>query len=57
MAIIRAVETEDFTKARIARLDFGKLRSIATRIMNESGKISSVYYDLTPNPPAMIEVE
>jgi GMP synthase (glutamine-hydrolysing) len=57
MAIIRAVETEDFTKARIARLDFGKLRSIATRIMNESGKISSVYYDLTSNPPAMIEVE
>jgi GMP synthase PP-ATPase subunit len=57
MAIIRAVETEDFTNARIAKLDWAKLRSIATRIMNESGKISSVYYDLTPNPLAAIELE
>jgi GMP synthase (glutamine-hydrolysing) len=57
IAIIRAVETEDFENAEIAKLDLAKLCAIAARIMNESGKISSVYYDVTSKPPATIEFE
>jgi GMP synthase (glutamine-hydrolysing) len=57
MAVIRAIDTEDFKNASVARLDWTKLYTIAARIMNESGKISSVYYDETPKPPATIEFE
>lgn len=57
MVIIRAVDTEDFKNANIAKLDWTKLYAIAARIMNESGKISSVYYDATPKPPGTIEFE
>jgi GMP synthase (glutamine-hydrolysing) len=57
IAIIRAVLTNDFKNATIARLDWTKLYAIASRIMNESSKISSVYYDATSKPPAAIEFE
>jgi GMP synthase (glutamine-hydrolysing) len=57
IAIVRAVSTNDFKNATIARLDWTKLYAIASRIMNESGKISSVYYDVTSKPPAAIEFE
>jgi GMP synthase (glutamine-hydrolysing) len=57
IAIIRAVCTNDFKNAAIARLDWTKLYTIASRIMNESSKISSVYYDATSKPPAAIEFE
>jgi GMP synthase (glutamine-hydrolysing) len=57
MGVIRAVDTEDFKDASVSRLDWTKLYTIAARIMNESGKISSVYYDETPKPPATIEFE
>lgn len=57
ITIIRAVCTNDFKNATIARLDWTKLYAIASRIMNESSKISSVYYDATSKPPAAIEFE
>jgi GMP synthase (glutamine-hydrolysing) len=57
IAVIRAVVTEDFGNAEAAKLDWTKLCAMGARIMNESGKISSVYYDVTPKPPAAIELE
>jgi GMP synthase (glutamine-hydrolysing) len=57
IAVIRAVSTDDFSKAAIARLEWNKLYLIAERIMNECGKVSSVYYDVTAKPPATIEFE
>jgi GMP synthase (glutamine-hydrolysing) len=57
LAVVRAVSTDDFNNAGIARLEWNKLYSIADRIMDECGKVSSVYYDVTPKPPATIEFE
>jgi GMP synthase (glutamine-hydrolysing) len=57
IAVIRAISADDFSQANIARLEWVKLYSIAERIMDECGKVSSVYYDVTPKPPATIEFE
>ena len=57
VAILRAITTDNYTVANIAKIDWSKLYSIAERIMDECGKISSVYYDVTPKPPATIEFE
>ncbi|WXG43604.1 MAG: phosphoadenosine phosphosulfate reductase family protein [Promethearchaeati archaeon SRVP18_Atabeyarchaeia-1] len=57
IVVVRAVSTEDFSKAIIAKLEWSKLYSIAERIMDECSKVASVYYDVTPKPPATIELE
>jgi GMP synthase (glutamine-hydrolysing) len=57
IAVVRAVSTGNFNEANMARLEWSKLHSIAERIMKECGKVSSVYYDTTPKPPATIEFE
>lgn len=57
VAVIRAVTTEDFTKADPVKLDWNKLYTLSERIMSKCGKVSSVYYDYTPKPPATIEFE
>jgi len=57
VAVIRAVNTEDFAKADVVKLDWSKLYTISERIMSKCSKVSSVYYDVTPKPPAAIEFE
>jgi len=57
IAVVRAVNTVDFVTAGVARLDWSKLYTISERIMSECSKVSSVYYDVTPKPPAAIEFE
>jgi GMP synthase (glutamine-hydrolysing) len=57
MAVVRAVTTEDFLSANVVRLDWNKLYTISERVMSKCGKVSSVYYDVTPKPPAAIEFE
>jgi GMP synthase (glutamine-hydrolysing) len=56
-AIVRAVRTEDFMTAGIVPIPWRILTRISSKIIRNCGSISSVYYDLTPKPPATIEFE
>jgi len=57
LAVVRAILTDDFSRANVAKLDWGKLYTISERIMDKCGKVGSVYYDVTPKPPATVELE
>ena len=54
---IRAVLTEDFMTADVARLPREVLMDIAREIMNSDDRVAAVGYDVTPKPPATIEYE
>jgi GMP synthase (glutamine-hydrolysing) len=57
VAVLRAVETEDFMTAGWARLPHDLLATIATRITNEVRGINRVVFDITSKPPGTIEWE
>jgi GMP synthase (glutamine-hydrolysing) len=54
---IRSVQTEDFLTAKVSEIPWATLNKIADAIFNECGDVSTVYYDVTPKPPATIEME
>ena len=54
---LRAVETVDFMTARYAALPHAFLGHVADRILNETGGVSRVVYDISGKPPATIEWE
>jgi len=54
---IRAIRTEDFLTAKVADIPWGTLNRIAKDIMIACTNVSAVYYDVTPKPPATIEME
>lgn len=54
--VLRAVKTSDFMTASVPELDRSLLYQIVDRIMRDS-RITQVYYDITPKPPATIEYE
>jgi len=54
---VRAVETRDFLTARVAEIPWATLRETAQNILKACPSVSSVYYDVTPKPPATIEME
>ena len=56
-AIIRAIKTDKFLTAQPLKIDWKKLNSTSSKIMKQCTKVSTVYYDLTPKPPATIEFE
>jgi GMP synthase (glutamine-hydrolysing) len=56
-AIIRAINTDKFLKAQPLKLNWKKLKLTSSKIIKQCPKISAVYYDLTPKPPATIEFE
>jgi GMP synthase (glutamine-hydrolysing) len=56
-AIIRAINTDKFLTAQPVKLDWRKLKSTSSKIIKQCTKVSTVYYDLTPKPPATIEFE
>ena len=57
LAVIRAVQTDDFMTADWARLDWEVLAQISSRIVNTVDGINRVLYDITSKPPATIEWE
>ncbi len=54
---VRAIQTEDYLTARVADIPWKTLNQIAEGILAECTNVSAVYYDVTPKPPATIEME
>jgi len=54
---IRAVQTQDFLTASVADIPWKTLNEIAKDVAAACPDVSSVCYDLTPKPPATIEME
>jgi len=54
---LRAVKTRDFITAVSAEIPWSTLNHVSTGIFNACSKVSSVYFDVTPKPPATIEFE
>lgn len=54
---IRAIETHDFLTAKVSDIPWTTLTRTAQRIFQACSDVSGVYYDVTPKPPATIEME
>jgi GMP synthase (glutamine-hydrolysing) len=54
---IRAVETENFLTAEVSEIPWKTLEKIAETILEKCPNVSGAYYDITPKPPATIEME
>jgi len=54
---IRSVQTNDFLTAKVSEIPWLTLDKIAEKIMEECPSVATVYYDVTPKPPATIEME
>ena len=54
--IVRAVSTRDFMTAAVSPVPWKTLKDISLQVLKEE-KISRVYFDITPKPPATIEFE
>jgi GMP synthase (glutamine-hydrolysing) len=54
---VRSVETKDFLTARVSEIPWETLNKIAEEICKQCLDVSAVYYDVTPKPPATIEME
>jgi GMP synthase (glutamine-hydrolysing) len=54
---IRSVQTKDFLTARVSDIPWQTLDKIGETTINACPNVSTVYYDITPKPPATIEME
>ncbi|MCW4049386.1 MAG: GMP synthase [Candidatus Bathyarchaeota archaeon] len=54
---LRAIKTRDFLTAKVMELQWATLQEAAAKILNTCASVSSVYYDVTPKPPATVEYE
>jgi GMP synthase (glutamine-hydrolysing) len=54
---IRSVQTKDFLTAKVSEISWSILNRIAEEIVKQCPDVSTVYYDVTPKPPATIEME
>jgi GMP synthase (glutamine-hydrolysing) len=54
---LRAIQTQDFLTAQVAEIPWKTLGETAEKILEACPNVSSVYYDVTPKPPATIEME
>ena len=54
---VRSVQTKDFLTAKVSEIPWTTLSKIAEEIIRECSDVSTVFYDVTPKPPATIEME
>lgn len=54
---IRSVQTKDFLTARVSDIPWQTLDKAGETTINACPNVSTVYYDITPKPPATIEME
>lgn len=54
---VRAVKTKDFITAEVAEAPWPVLKRAAEEVLEECPRVSGVYFDITPKPPATIEFE
>jgi len=54
---LRAIQTGDFLTAEVSPIPWATLSETAEKILENCPTVSSVYYDVTPKPPATIEME
>jgi len=54
---VRAVKTRDFLTAQIAEVPWETLQEVGEKVLEFCPNVSAVYYDVTPKPPATIEME
>jgi GMP synthase (glutamine-hydrolysing) len=54
---IRSVQTKDFLTAHVSEIPWATLNKIGEETLNACSNVSAVYYDVTPKPPATIEME
>jgi GMP synthase (glutamine-hydrolysing) len=54
---IRSIQTMDFLTAQVSEIPWTTLEKIAEGIIEKCPDVSTVYYDVTPKPPATIEME
>ena len=54
---VRAINTTDFLTAKVADIPWKTLNEIAHGILSLCPTVSTVCYDVTPKPPATIEME
>jgi len=54
---LRAIKTKDFITASLAEIPWSTLKDVSGEILSTCTKVSRVYFDVTPKPPATIEFE
>lgn len=54
---LRAVRTRDFITAAPAEIPWATLKEVSEGILTACHRVSKVYFDVTPKPPATIEFE
>jgi GMP synthase (glutamine-hydrolysing) len=54
---LRAVQTKDFLTAQVSEIPWTTLIKATEAVLEKCGSVGSVYYDVTPKPPATIEME
>lgn len=54
---LRAIQTRDFLTAKVAEIPWATLNETADKTLEACRNVSAVYYDVTPKPPATIEME
>jgi GMP synthase (glutamine-hydrolysing) len=54
---IRSIQTVDFLTAQVSEIPWTTLEKIAKETFESCSDVSAVYYDVTPKPPATIEME
>ena len=57
MISVRAVQTKDYLTADVAEIPWTTLSENARKVLESCKNLSGVYYDVTPKPPATIEME
>jgi len=54
---IRAIQTDNFLTAKVANVHWEMLDETGKQVLEKCPNVSSVCYDVTPKPPATIEME